>query len=78
MIKSRELIDPTSCMTRANDDEMTFVLLGRDAAAPATIRYWVDERIRLGKNKLSDPQIQEALGCAECMQAFGRGRGGKK
>lgn len=38
MIKSRELSDPNSCMSRAKDDEMTFVLLGRDAAAPQAIR----------------------------------------
>lgn len=60
MIKRLELTDPNSCMSRAHDDEMTFVLLGRDAAAPATIRFWIDERIRIGKNKASDPQIREA------------------
>lgn len=69
MRKSRELTDPRSCMSRARDDEMTFVLLGRDAAAPATIRFWAAERIRLGKNKPDDPQILEALSCAEHMEA---------
>ena len=34
MIKKKELSDPNSCMSKARDDEMTFVLLGRDAAAP--------------------------------------------
>lgn len=68
MIKSKELTDPNSCMSRARDDEMTFVLLGRDAAAPAAIRAWVDERIRLGKNSVSDAQIREALECAEMME----------
>lgn len=68
MLKLRELSDPRSCMSRAQDYEMTFVLLARDAAAPATIRAWVDERIRLGKNAEDDPQIQEALLCAQAME----------
>jgi hypothetical protein len=64
MIKREELSNPNSCMSRAKDDEMIFVLLGRDAAAPHAIREWVRERIRLGKNAWSDGQIIEALTCA--------------
>ena len=47
-----------------NEREHLFVLLGRDAAAPFAIRAWVQERIRLGKNTPTDPQITEALECA--------------
>lgn len=68
MIKREELTNPNSCMVRAKDDEMTFVLLARDVAAPATIRNWVNERLRLGKNQPSDPQITEALECAREME----------
>lgn len=68
MIKSRELTDPNSCMGRARYDEMTFVLLERDAAAPDTIRFWVSKRIRLGKNVLGDAQSTEALDCANKME----------
>jgi hypothetical protein len=68
MIKRKELTDPKSCMSRADDDEMTFVLIGRDAAAPAAIRFWVGERIRIGKNRPDDPQIIEALECAAWME----------
>lgn len=68
MIKCRELTDPKSCMSRAKEDEMTFVLLGRDPAAPDTIRFWVEQRVALNKNSYSDPQIQEALGCAAYME----------
>lgn len=71
MRKSAELTDTRSCMSRAKPDEMVFVLLGRDQASPQTIRYWCAERIRLGKNKLEDPQIQEALNCAETMEKEG-------
>ena len=46
---------------------MTFVLLSRDPAAPKAIRYWVHERIRLGKNQPGDPQMVEALECAKTM-----------
>jgi hypothetical protein len=67
MRKRDELTLPQSCMSRARDDEMTFVLLGRDAAAPAAIRVWCNERVRLGKNQVEDAQIQEALACADTM-----------
>ena len=60
MRKRDELTDPRSCMSKARDDEWTFVLLGRDLAAPATIRAWIEERVRLGLNQRGDPQIQEA------------------
>jgi hypothetical protein len=60
MRKRDELTDPRSCMSRAQEDEWTFVLLGRDCAAPAAVRAWIEERIRLGKNQRDDPQIVEA------------------
>lgn len=69
MIKREELTNPKSCMSRAHDEEMTFVLLARDAAAPVAIRAWVAERLRLGKNTADDPQIAEALECARKMGA---------
>lgn len=69
MRKRDELSNPNGCMSRASDDEMTFVLLGRDAAAPAAIRAWITERIKLGKNTPCDPQIVEAEECARTMEA---------
>ena len=68
MRKRDELSDPNSCMNRAKELEWTFVLLGRDKAAPVAIRVWVTERVRLGKNSIGDAQIQEALTCAEAME----------
>lgn len=68
MIKSEELTNPASCMSRAKDDEFTFVLLGRDAAAPATIRFWVKERLRLGKNTWADEQLHAALRAAALIE----------
>jgi hypothetical protein len=68
MRKKQELNEPKSCLSRAREDEMLFVLLGRDAAAPATIRFWMEERIRLGKNTGEDEQITEAAMCATQME----------
>lgn len=67
MRKQQELTDPGSCMSRAKDDEMVFVLLGRDEAAPAAIRAWAYDRVRLGKNDFNDPQIVDAMQCADMM-----------
>jgi hypothetical protein len=68
MIKSQEVSDTSSCLNRARHDEMLFVLLGRDVAAPETIRFWARRRVELGKNRISDPQILEALAAAEMME----------
>lgn len=67
MIKTQELNSANSCMSRAKDDEMTFVLLARDITAPTTIRFWVEQRVLSGKNKPDDAQIIEALACADEM-----------
>lgn len=68
MRKKEELTDPKSCMSKARPDEMTFVLLARDAAAPVAIRAWIAERIRIGKNNPDDAQIKEAEECALWME----------
>jgi hypothetical protein len=68
MIKRDELTNPNSCMSKAKDDEMTFVLLGRDMCAAKTIRFWAARRVLCGKNKRNDPQILEALACAREME----------
>ena len=69
MIKRDEIEDPESCLNKARDDERLFVLLARDPAAPAAIRAWIAERIRLGRNAAVDAQIQEAFDCAARMEA---------
>lgn len=72
MRKKDELSKEHTCMQHAHPEEMVFVLLSRDAAAPAAIRAWAAERIRLGKNTETDEQIVEALACAVTMEAEGR------
>jgi len=66
VIKREELV--FGCMSKAEDDEMTFVLLGRDPAAPAAIRSWIAERLRTGKNVATDAKIIEAENCALRME----------
>lgn len=66
--KLEHLANPNSCMNKANDEEIVFVLLARDEAAPICIDVWCMERIRLGKNTMEDAQIVEAMECAKQMQ----------
>jgi hypothetical protein len=68
MLKQDEYWSRLSCFNRAAPYEMVFVLIARDEAAPVAIRAWVDERIRIGKNKRSDDQIVEAEACAAEME----------
>lgn len=68
MRKLEELNDPQSCINKADPGEMTFVLLGRDVVAADTIRHWVALRLGCGKNQITDPQIFEALACADTME----------
>ena len=68
MRKNDELANPSSCLNTAKPHEMIFVLKAHDITAPDTIRDWVIRRIAKGKNKPTDPQITEAMQCAEIME----------
>ncbi len=72
MRKKDELSREHTCMQHAHAEEMVFVLLSRDAAAPVAVRAWVAERLRLGKNVETDAQIVDAIECARVMEAEGR------
>lgn len=65
MTKYRNIKSKKSCWNRARSREQVFVLLGRDAASAATIRFWCALRIGLGKNRWEDKQIREAMQVAE-------------
>jgi len=64
MRKVDEVAHPDSCLNRANDDEMLFVLLGRDKTFPEVVRFWVERRVYHGLNDIRDPQIKDALATA--------------
>lgn len=68
MTKIDEVSSFESCLNKAKDNEMLFVLRAHDITAPIVIRHWVDERIRLGKNKVGDPELVDALKCAAIME----------
>ncbi len=68
MKKQDEIIEDGSCWNRATSNERVFILLARDSAAPVAIRAWVSERIRTNKNKITDPQIVDALHTANQME----------
>lgn len=67
MIKLHELSDPDSCLSRAQDREMLFVLLARDRVGAMTIRVWCLLRWLFRRNRWGDAQIQNALACARHM-----------
>src|ERR1051326_8782693 len=68
MRKKDEIARPDSCLNKASEDEWLFVLRGKDVAAPAAVRAWIDERILLGKNKPEDEQISEAEAWIVCVR----------
>jgi hypothetical protein len=72
MIKAFELADPNSCLNKAKDDEMVFVIRAKDPAAAATIQFWIEERIRIGKNFAEDAKIIQARADALTMEEQGR------
>lgn len=67
MRKFDERHDPGSCFNKALEGEVVFVLLARDAAAPAAIEAWAQTRIALGLNVDSDKKIEDAHKCAREM-----------
>lgn len=68
MLKTYEVQSENSCLNKARADEMLFVLLARDEAAPVAIRAWIAERIRLGKNQPEDAKLREAEAAAKVME----------
>lgn len=61
MKKRDELIRSDSCLNKAAEDEFVFVLREKDEAISNVIRFWIQERIRLGLNQPGDSKLE----CAE-------------
>lgn len=55
------------CFSKAEPDEPTFTLLGRDPAAPILIELWVEIRKRMGE---SFEKLNEAVECAEACEEW--------
>ena len=60
------------CYANAEPDEPMFVLLGRDCIGGAAVRLWAQVRRALGE---SSEKVQEALVCADAMDAWARSKG---
>jgi len=58
-----------NCYAAAFPDETIFTLLARDPALPATVEFWVAERIRLGKNETDDDKDRLAAALEESKTA---------
>ncbi len=65
MRKLEEMKVATSCWNKARGETRMFILLDWDRTTPSVIRFWAQERIRLGLNKAGDDQIVEALKLAD-------------
>lgn len=77
MRKIDEVNNSKSCFNKSREEEMLFVLLGRDPAAPVAIRQWAKCRLAMGLNRIDDPQITEALEAADAMDIERIAAGGK-
>lgn len=78
MLKKHEASVEHSCWNKAADNEMVFVIIGRDPAARATVEFWIKERIRLGLNRESDLKILHAKICADQMASGEPANGGQE
>lgn len=66
MTKRENIENENSCWNKADCDELLFILKAKkDKAMPATIRFWIEERIRLGMNKRDDPKLVSAEALAQ-------------
>lgn len=64
-METRANPNPHGCLARALPDEPIFALLGRDIAAPDTIRRWAQIRLEAGTEI---EQVHEALATADAME----------
>lgn len=70
MLKSEELLQPTSCLNKAAPNELVFVLRAKDPLAPQTLRHWA----AMAQGKHEPEKIAEALACADCMDKWRQSR----
>ncbi len=66
MFKCQELIDPRSCLNKADTLEPLFVLRAHDPVAPQTIRHWAT----MAEGLHEQEKIVEALRAADAMEQW--------
>ena len=60
MLKREELSRPDSCLNKAGDDELIFVLRAKEPAAVYAVRAWIARRLEMVLNFDDDPKIIDA------------------
>lgn len=69
--------NPKGCLAAALPDEPMFILLARDADAPATIKFWAERRARRQVTEPSPELMGDSIkiaGAIDDMEAFERWR----
>lgn len=66
--KRTELSDPNSCLNKAQDDEMIFVLRAKDPCAGIAILAWINARIDQKLNTIDDEKIKSAYRAIDAMR----------
>lgn len=64
MKKSDELSVPGSTLNKIDDEEMIFILRGRDVSSPRVILEW----IRVNMHNVPDEKLRDAFECALAMR----------
>ncbi len=64
MRKYEELNNSNSCLQKADDDEMLFILRAQDVTSPKVVLLWIAENI----DHLSNSKAREAFNCALTMR----------
>lgn len=59
--KNQNIMDPNSCLNKADGFEPVFVLLGRDIAATSAVEAWIGARIIYGLDEPGSPKLMSAL-----------------
>jgi hypothetical protein len=75
MRKCDEMMLPDSCLNKAAENELLFVLRDKDPCMAGTIRYWARMRMELGLNTSGDSKIKEAVTLAAEVERVQEERG---
>lgn len=69
MKKQDEISNPDSCLNKAGDDEIIFVLRAHDRAAPFAVRFWITQARARGAPQAKLDAAQEIVNEMEAWQA---------
>ena len=83
MLKSDELLTPTSCLNKASDEEPLFVLRANDPSAPGTVRSWASYYFNRKKmagqwDDKTQNKYYEAMALADQMKKWKKAQGGSR